>query len=51
MYNENIRTIDDLIRKIEISTMEHSSDKLYPKDYMNKLLKYLKLIRKKREYN
>jgi hypothetical protein len=45
MHNENIRTIDDLIRKIEISIMEHSSDKLYPKDYMNKLLGYLKLIR------
>jgi len=48
MYNENIRTIDDLIKKIEISIIEHSSDKLYPKDYMNKLLEYLKLIREEK---
>ncbi|MFZ8856403.1 MAG: hypothetical protein ACO2OX_04425 [Candidatus Nanopusillus sp.] len=48
MYNENIRRLDDLIRKIEISIMEHSSDNSYPKDYMNKLLEYLKLIKKEK---
>ncbi|MFZ8801328.1 MAG: hypothetical protein ACO2ON_04110 [Candidatus Nanopusillus sp.] len=48
MHNENIRKIDDLIGKIEISIMEHSSDKLYPKGYMDKLLRYLKLIREEK---
>jgi hypothetical protein len=47
MYSKNIRTIDDLIKKIETSIMEHSSDNLYPLDYMNRLLRYLESIRKK----
>jgi len=48
MHNWNIRRIDDLIRKIKISIMEHSSDKSYPKDYMNKLLEYLESIREEK---
>jgi len=47
MYSENIRTIDDLIKRIEISIVEHSSDNSYPADYMNRLLGYLILIRGK----